>query len=394
MIIGLRQEKMITKKESSGKDIVYYCGPGTNFKFTKQWNPDSKTIGGSEEAVINLTKQFAEKGYNVTVYCVLRGYSQYYGPVLYRPYWEWIPGDKQDVTILWRDPSLLRPINSDKLFLDLHDAIEPSWLSQKGINLKKDISKNIKIMVKSKFHKNILDLDQENTIIIPNGIRQIEYKPDTKQKNVLICTSSPDRCILALLRALPIIRKEIPDTEIHWAYGFKAGITQGGLEADKRQEIVEWLEKIKEIMSKTEGFVDLGRLSQKEIEKLYQKGNIFVYGTTFPEIDCISLTKAMAAGTIPVVSPAGAMFEKINSLDPDIGLGSDYNSEKSALVTSDLTENLDTSLKEGPEFDKWVQNIIEKLKNNVSEQNIIKMSQETNVKYNWYTISDNWIKYF
>ena len=210
----------------------------------------------------------------------------------------------------------------------------------------------------------------------------------------MICTSSPDRCILALLRALPIIRKEIPDTEIHWAYGFKAGITQGGLEADKRQEIVEWLEKIKEIMSKTEGFVDLGRLSQKEIEKLYQKGNIFVYGTTFPEIDCISLTKAMAAGTIPVVSPAGAMFEKINSLDPDIGLGSDYNSEKSALVTSDLTENLDTSLKEGPEFDKWVQNIIEKLKNNVSEQNIIKMSQETNVKYNWYTISDNWIKYF
>ena len=54
------------KQKSSGKDLVYYCS------YTdKIWNPDiAKTegVGGSEEAVINLSKELVKHGWNVTVH--------------------------------------------------------------------------------------------------------------------------------------------------------------------------------------------------------------------------------------------------------------------------------------------------------------------------------------
>ena len=44
----------------------------SNINFGTPWNPKSKQLGGSEEAVINLSKNLVKNGYNVTVYCVLR----------------------------------------------------------------------------------------------------------------------------------------------------------------------------------------------------------------------------------------------------------------------------------------------------------------------------------
>jgi hypothetical protein len=66
----------------------------------------------------------------VTVYCVLKGPCATYNGVIYRPYFLWTPLNKYDITIIWRDPSnCMIPINSSKIFLDLHDAIDPKWLN-------------------------------------------------------------------------------------------------------------------------------------------------------------------------------------------------------------------------------------------------------------------------
>ena len=51
-------------------------------------------------------------------------------------------------------------------------------------------------------------------------------------------------------------------------------------------------------------------MSHDEIARLYHKANIFAYPSEFTEIDCISLSKAMAAGAIPVTTDFAAMGEK------------------------------------------------------------------------------------
>lgn len=372
IMISVRQEKLVTKKKSSGKDIVYYCGPGLHLKFTTKWNPKSKTIGGSEEAVINLSNHFAKKGYNVTVYCVLKGPAQYYGHVKYRPYWEWIPGNKQDVTIFWRDPSLIGSVNSTKVFLDLHDAIKPEWVAE--------VPESVNIMTKSNFHSKILSLEGPNINTVPNGIGKSYENPtiEGKQKNLLICTSSPDRCITGLLLALPLIREKIPDAEIHWAYGFESG-QNGGLLNDPRKEVRDWVTNTQDLMKKTEGFLDLGRLRQEEVFELYKKAEYYVYGTKFPEIDCISLTKAMACGCVSLVTPSGAMAEK---------------TDRGTEEYSELRGKLDYSLTKGPEFYEWVNDIINTMENKQGHENLRKKYYDKTKKYSWDIISKKWIDLF
>jgi glycosyltransferase involved in cell wall biosynthesis len=371
LVINLYQDKMVSKEESSGKDIVYYCGPGEHLKFSNKWNPESKQLGGSEEAVINLSKELAEHGYNVTVYCVLEGKPKLYGNVMYKPYYEWIPKDVQDITIIWRDPSNTKQIiHTKQMFLDLHDAIDPKWLF--------DIDPRIKIMTKSNYHTQILTSTltpiTNKIYSIPNGIYNGMYDSE-KVDNLMICTSSPDRCLRALLRALPLIRQEVPDAQIHWAYGFKAGITEGGMEKDPRTK--SWVEESKELIENTPGFIDLGRLSQSEINELYKKADVFIYPTRFPEIDCISLSKALSFGCIPIVTPSGAIAEKIGV------------STQMAKLES---KGIDYSLEEGPEFDKFVKSAIAILKKpRMSRKSI---SSLANDRYSWKSVAEKWINEF
>jgi glycosyltransferase involved in cell wall biosynthesis len=368
LVINLYREKMISKQQSTGKDIVYYCGPGDYLKFSGKWNPESKQLGGSEEAVINLSNELADNGYSVTVYCVLAGKSKTYGKVLYKPYYEWIPKDIQDITIIWRDPSNCKQvIHTKQMFLDLHDAIDPNWVS--------DLDPRIKIMTKSNYHTSILKLNKPIKVIsIPNGIYDSQVYQE-KVRNLMVCTSSPDRCIRALLRALPLIREEIPDAEIQWAYGFTAGISEGGMEKDPRTK--KWVEETKTLIKNTPGFTDLGRLSQIEVNELYKKADAFIYPTRFPEIDCISLSKAMAFGCIPIVTPSGSMAEKIRS-----------NLQMAKLES----QGIDYSLEDGPEFKNFVKSVISILKKPRMDRNII--SDMANNKYSWKSVAKQWTEQF
>jgi glycosyltransferase involved in cell wall biosynthesis len=369
LFIQFVRQNMSTKKTSTGRDVAYYCGPGEYFRFSNPWNPNSVGLGGSEEAVINLSKYLVQNNFRVTVYCVLHGKSMAYDGVMYKNYWEWIPNDKQDITIIWRDPSNCRVgVNSAKIFLDLHDLIEKDWLA--GIN-------GVNIMFKSNFHRESLitqDLLQNNFLhVIPNGIDlpRIDLK---KQKGLMVCTSSPDRCLGGLLDILPIIRKEFPHVEIYWAYGFGAGVIKGGMENHDSEIIKKWVVDMKEKIRNTEGFKDLGRLSQSQINELYAIADYFIYPTTFPEIDCISLTKALYYGSTPLVTPSGAMVEKLG-----------LNEQICKMVG----DRLDYSLRVGDDyFDQYLNDVLNALKSE-------KMKLEYDVEmYNWSIVGAKWVGLF
>jgi glycosyltransferase involved in cell wall biosynthesis len=188
------------------------------------------------------------------------------------------------------------------------------------------IKKVTKIFVKSKYQRELYPhLPDDKFVIVPNGIDaslfsmnscpvchkhyslrfggcEHEIKRDDK---LVICTSAPNRGLSAFIDMAKEIKAKVPDAKFQWAYGWKTwDVPNQGI--DKQQE---WKALQKKKMVEY-GVDELGRISHEEIAKLYLKANVFFYPSFFAEIDCISLSKAMAAGAVPVTTDFAALGEK------------------------------------------------------------------------------------
>lgn len=318
------------KETSSGKDLVIYCGNTVH-----QWNPElfkTKGFGGSEEAVIHLAEEYAKLGWNVTVYnnCghktmnqtvevpmnmgrptkvgnqIVYPVAEYY--VTYKPFWEWNFRDKQDVVILWRWAKPLdAEINADKIFLDLHDVISEGELNEKRMQ------RVTKVFVKTNFHRSLFpNVPDEKFAIVPNGLERYFDPSIEKDPYLIINTSSPDRSLDVLPKLFKEIKKRVPQAKCSWAYGWDNFDNTYSSDAKK----MAWKAQIQAEM-KDAGIEDLGRLTQAEVGKLYQKASIFAYPSTFAEIFCISVLKAQGAGAIPITTDFAA-FKEINKFGTQI----------------------------------------------------------------------------
>jgi tetratricopeptide (TPR) repeat protein len=282
------------KTESSGRDIVYYCGQSL------PWTPDilKQGVGGSEEAVINLSKEFAKAGYNVTVYnnC---GEEKVYDGVLYKPWYTYNYRDKQDILILWRSLALLDyDLNVGKVFVDIHDAMRP------GEFTKKRVEKLTKVFLKSDAHKALYpNLSDDKVVIVPNGMDTELFDEVVERDPYLIVnTSSPDRALTALVRLFPKIKAREPRATMKWAYGWNVFDTYYKTEKDK----IAWKNDLQQKM-KDAGVEDVGKISHAEVAKLMLSAGVMLYPTHFYEIDCVSARKAQLAGAIPVSSDFAAL---------------------------------------------------------------------------------------
>ena len=154
------------------RSIVYYASFGA--KHFETWNGESLKvgIGGSESAVIYLSEEWANLGYQVTVFCDTPKALELNG-VFYVPYYLMNWNDEFDTLILWRSPHLLdAPIKAKNLFYDSHDIENPlNWNKQR-------IDKVNKVFFKSKWHRtNLPDLPDQKAVIISNGV--VEYEEFT-----------------------------------------------------------------------------------------------------------------------------------------------------------------------------------------------------------------------
>lgn len=160
------------------KSIVIYCGPGL-----ESWGPDTldKGMGGSEEAVVYLSRELSKLRWKVTVFCerntetldAMRGkdskgtsweaFATGESYARYKPWTEFNPHDEFDIFIAWRQP-VFADVKARKIFVDLHDTMpEESLLSV--------ADKIDKFMVKSEYHKSLYpNISQEKIKVITNGI--------------------------------------------------------------------------------------------------------------------------------------------------------------------------------------------------------------------------------
>lgn len=368
-ICAIRNTHFI-KETSSGKDIVYYCGM-TDF----EWNPEmakTKGIGGSEEAVINLTTEWAKMGYNVTVYAQCGHESKVHDGVLWEPFWKFNVRDKQDVVIVWRTPIPLdHDINAPIILVDLHDVIPEGEFTEKRL------AKISKIMVKTKFHRSLFpSVPDDKFAIIPNGLDFGLFGEEIKKDQyVMVNTSSPDRCMDVLPELFKRVKEKVPQARLKWAYGFDIFDIMFAGDPDKQKWKNDTLKAMVEA-----GIENLGRLSQKACAKLYQEANILAYPTEFAEIDCISVKKAQACGAFPIATDFGALDESIYY--PNLKVHSDKTN-----LTWSRPYKFTYGIEDKDAQEEWVQKVIMILEHPLEENEKMKKWTE---KFDYKLISKQW----
>jgi len=361
--------KNFFKEESSGKDIAYYCGNTTH-----EWNPimaKTKGVGGSEEAVMNLSKEWAKMGYNVTVYNNCGTEPMEVDGVMYKPFWYFNAKDKFDKLILWRHPKLVDyDLNVKDIYIDLHDVI------QEGEFNKKRLQKINKIFVKTKAHRNLFkNIPDDKFVIIPNG-QDFELFNQNVQKDqyLIVNTSSPDRSLDVLPKLFKRVKEQVPQAKCKWAYGFDIFDASHG----DNKKMMQWKEDTLKEMEEA-GIENMGRLSQAECAKLYLEGNILAYPTEFMEIDCITVKKAQACGCMPITTDFGALEESVQ-----------YGIKVHSKLTNDTWgKDFTHGIKDKDTQDAWVDAVVEQLKKPIEDRTEMK---EWTKKFDWTNISKLWIE--
>ena len=370
MFINLRNVNF-PKTESTGKEIAFYCG------FTeREWDADTvkQGIGGSEEAIIHLSQQFSDAGYDVTVYNNCGHQEKKFGKVTYKPFYSFNYRDKHDTVIVWRTAKLLDyDINATRVFVDLHDVMPEGEFNEKRL------AKVDKIFVKSQFHRELLpNVPDEKFAIISNGIVVSDFKKKMKRDPYLVInTSSPDRSVSALIKVFKKVKEQVPEAKCEWAYGwnnFNDAYSNDPVKLAWRDEMIRGMQEA--------GIVDRGRVSHADVRDMYLRARVFLYPTEFAEIDCISLRKAQAGGAMPIITDFGALKTT----------GRHGVKVKSTKTKDNWCANyqFDFGVTDEKMIDKMVDATVAELRSQMLEDTEMRKDME---QYSWENISNKWLEY-
>ena len=203
-----------------------------------------------------------------------------------------------------------------------------------------------------------------------------------RDQYLIINTSSADRHLSASVELFREIKKQVPQAKFKWAYGWGTFDTVHGEDA----QVMDWKRDILKKMEETEGFEALGMISHEEVAKLYMSANVFLYPTEFAEIDCISLTKAQAAGAYPVSTDFAALGGKTK-------YGDFTHSDKTKDNWSPPYK-FDFALEDPKKRAEMVRNAVKRLKTPLSEGKRQKMRDWAKEKYDWDKIAATWTNAF
>jgi len=356
---SLKQEKFATEmrhlflppKTWESNEIAILCGPGF-----EEWTPKStKTgLGGSEEAVVYLSKELKKFGWKVTVYANPGpNYGDYDG-VEYLQWYDLNPKDVFNVLILWRAIGFadFKP-KSKFTMVWLHDIPNnPDFTDER-------VSQVNKIATLSEYHKGLLrifkdgkfeKMPEQKTFLTANGITELRASKKAKRDPYrMIYSSSPDRGLVYLLKMWPEIIKKVPQANLHVYYGFEVFDRIYPDNPGKQK----WKNMMLDML-KQEGITYHGRVGHKELHRAMAESAIWAYPTDFDEISCITAMKCQALGTIPVVINRAALKETVRNgvkIDADIATKEGQAEFMKQLVKMLKDHKLQEEIR--PEMMKW-----------------------------------------
>ncbi len=301
--------------DHAGRRIVIYC-----YEYGQTWwpnwgpnSPKQGGAGGSEEAVIFLSRELANLGWLVEIYAdpleADLGIDKW--GVLWRKWTEYDVNDKPDVFVAWRyHISLALAVNAKVKLLWLHDIV--SDLGEQ-IALLPSIGLVDAVLGGSRFHlRSFANSIQNISFVLGYALQESYFVDGTNARNEFIYASAPNRGLQALLSVWPQIREKIPDARLAIYYGFSPSFMKWGI--DSIPNFQQWVHYMKETIARLNSFgVDyIGMVEHHELATAYARAGFSLYPTSFPETGCVSLMKAQAMGAIPITS----RFE--NSSIPDL----------------------------------------------------------------------------
>jgi len=346
-------------------DIVYLVGANGIV-----WEPSDNKLGGSEQAVVNLSSEWANMGYNVIVYGNFNK-DYYFNNVLYTNWMNLDNKKKIKNIIIWRTQGILLLMNfnyfADNIIIDFHDNFSYTLAHLNRNDLLKAFEKVNKYALKSEYHLLCFEeflgrkLDESEYVIISNGLKIKEFK---KNENYIrdpyrFCyCSSYDRDLEYILENVwPYIYKAEPKAEFHVYYGmdyifddnFKSKLT---------------------FLLGQPGVMDHGRQSMDMIirEKYLSTFHIYLSNSE-AEIDCISVKESLITGCIPIISKFGVFYNRH---------GIQYNWHPfNKILCKRIAENI---IKEMNDFE-YINSVRKQL-------------MESSTIISWKTVAESWAQLF
>jgi glycosyltransferase involved in cell wall biosynthesis len=309
-------------REDGKLRIVIACGDGWEV-----WNPDVLVKGkgfggGSEIAVIEMSKRLAARGHDVTVYTSC-GEERDYDGVHWKQTARMYSEISTDVLIAWRRGDLLNhPIRGRVKVIWPHDRIIHFATAE-------NFAKVDKVLALSRYHgEEILGahasmgLTRDKIVPTRTGVGNMDlFTPQERTITRAIFNSSPDRGLKMLLEAWPTIRARVPEATLDIYYGFEMWRKMG-----HNQEQADALEA--QIASMADAGVTMrGRVTAAELAQAMCASGAWLYPNfVFPEIACVAAMEAQIAGMCVVTTETGALPETVG--DRGVLLGPSFFSTK------------------------------------------------------------------
>ena len=363
--------RYLPKQRPAGKpSIVFLCCGGQS----GGWGPGSiKTgLGGSEEAAVYLSKEFAKRGWHVEVYAPCE--RQTVDGVEWYPEAEFSGDDDEttvDVLVVWR--VAWAPISfgmkAKRTYLWLHDMPDRScwmdglWNGFDGI------------FVLSEFHKKVYDFVPEaKKIVSANGLALDKLVPVDQLANEpkrFIYASSPVRGLETLLLWWEQLRKAVPGSELDIFYGFDPTLLEHARVASPGGKAMANLVRRIDELRKQDGVNWHGFVGHDQLHQSMAKSGIWTYPcNTFDEISCITAMKMQAHGVIPVTSDRAALAETVR-----------YGFKMGPVQTVD-------------EQKAWFDKVVETALNPWTQEQRNEMALAARKMFDWSQVADQWAAIF
>lgn len=358
------RHKFLPPRIHGDNELTILCGPGF-----EEWSPKSLStgLGGSEEAVVYLSRELTKLGWKVTVYANPGKEAGDHDGVTYLPYYELNINDKFNALVLWRSIGFVDFEPKAKFIMVwMHDVPNNPDFTEERVN------KVDKICVQSEYHKSLLRMNRNGeylpmpnnkVFLSANGIPELPVPKVKRDSRRIIYSSSVDRGLVYLLKMWPKIIKAVPDANLHVYYGFQVFDV---IHKDNPARL-KWKNQIIEMM-KQPGITYHGRVGHDELAVEMAKSGVWAYPTDFTEISCITAMKCQALGAVPVCTTLAALKE---------------------TVRNGMKVEVDTSTEEGQ--DEYCEQLINMLKNKDLQKEIrpgmMKWAREY---FAWSRVAENW----
>ena len=287
-------QNRLTAQKWRKKSIVYYTG-----HTPYEWTPESlKTgLGGADARIIYLSREWVKLGYEVTVYNNCGSKEGVYEGVKYFNYQKFNQYDAFNILIMWQFYWRLKfPRKANNVWLDLGQGV----LLPKQAKYEK-LKDYDCIFCKTNFHRSTLpEIPDHKIAIIPNGIdpRFVSLKNNPKELYKIIYASNYIRGLEYMLEfGWPIIKKEVPEAELHIYYGWPKNVEP------------DWKERMLKLMSQP-GVMEHGKIGKEKLMKEKSTSTINYYGCTFKETDCNTVRESAFVGCIPVTTDYAGLQDK------------------------------------------------------------------------------------